>query len=171
MNIDWYILSWIQDNLRCIFLDWLMPLISALGNGGAVWLAAAARAAVLQEIPQVWRAAVNGAGGGGTGRKPVPEEYRCPAAALLAGHDGALLISSPDDYSFPSGHTLSSTIAAVILTSADRRLRDTPAIPLAGTDSPLQALPVRALPERRSRSRRHRAAPGLRRDALRRTGA
>ena len=29
MNIDWYILSWIQDNLRCIFLDWLMPLISA----------------------------------------------------------------------------------------------------------------------------------------------
>lgn len=41
-----------------------------------------------------------------------------------------LLIQSPSDYSFPSGHTLSSTIAAAILTSADRRFGYA-AIPLA----------------------------------------
>lgn len=32
-----------------------------------------------------------------------------------------LLIATPTDYSFPSGHTLSSTIAATILAKTDRR--------------------------------------------------
>ena len=41
-----------------------------------------------------------------------------------------LLIASPTDYSFPSGHTLSSTIAATILTKTDRRFGHA-AIPLA----------------------------------------
>ena len=41
-----------------------------------------------------------------------------------------LLIASPTDYSFPSGHTLSSTISATILTKADRRFGYA-AIPLA----------------------------------------
>ena len=41
-----------------------------------------------------------------------------------------LLISSPTDYSFPSGHTLSSTIGATILTKTDRRFGYA-AIPLA----------------------------------------
>ena len=32
-----------------------------------------------------------------------------------------LLIADPTDYSFPSGHTLSSVIGATILTKTDRR--------------------------------------------------
>lgn len=32
-----------------------------------------------------------------------------------------MLISSPADYSFPSGHTLSSVIGATVLTKTDRR--------------------------------------------------
>ena len=45
-----------------------------------------------------------------------------------------LLISNPRDYSFPSGHTLSSTIAAVIITSANRKFGYA-AIPLASAIS------------------------------------
>ena len=41
-----------------------------------------------------------------------------------------LLIASPTDYSFPSGHTLSSTISATILTKTDRRFGYA-AIPMA----------------------------------------
>ena len=41
-----------------------------------------------------------------------------------------LLIADPTDYSFPSGHTLSSVIGATILTKTDRRFGDA-AIPLA----------------------------------------
>ena len=32
-----------------------------------------------------------------------------------------LLVSNPTDYSFPSGHTLASTISAVIITYADKK--------------------------------------------------
>ena len=39
MNLDWSILHGIQS-LSCPFLDFLMPKITALGNGGAIWLAA-----------------------------------------------------------------------------------------------------------------------------------
>lgn len=41
-----------------------------------------------------------------------------------------LLISMPTDYSFPSGHTLSSVIGATVLTKTDRRF-GWAAIPLA----------------------------------------
>ena len=41
-----------------------------------------------------------------------------------------LLVSVPKDYSFPSGHTLSSVIAATVWTAADRRFGAV-AIPVA----------------------------------------
>lgn len=45
------------------------------------------------------------------------------APAFLLGVDSSvrLLIADPTDYSFPSGHTLSSVIGATILTKTDRR--------------------------------------------------
>ena len=42
MNLDWAILNGIRDHLACPALDSLMPKITALGNGGAIWLIAAA---------------------------------------------------------------------------------------------------------------------------------
>ena len=41
MSIDWSILHWIRDVLTCPFLDFLMPKLTLLSNGGAVWLLAA----------------------------------------------------------------------------------------------------------------------------------
>ena len=41
MSLDWTILHGIHDALTGPFLDFLMPKITALGNGGAIWLAAA----------------------------------------------------------------------------------------------------------------------------------
>lgn len=54
------------------------------------------------------------------------------APAFLLGVDSSvrLLIADPTDYSFPSGHTLSSVIGATILTKTDRRFGYA-AIPLA----------------------------------------
>ena len=42
MSRDWTVLHWIHDTLTCPLLDFLMPKISALGSGGAIWLLAAA---------------------------------------------------------------------------------------------------------------------------------
>ena len=41
MSIDWSILHWVRDVLTCPFLDFLMPKLTLLSNGGAVWLLAA----------------------------------------------------------------------------------------------------------------------------------
>ena len=35
MNFDWTILHWIQNTLVCPAMDFLMPKITLLGNGGA----------------------------------------------------------------------------------------------------------------------------------------
>lgn len=37
-ELDFLILDWIQAHLRCGFLDTLMPLITALGEYGALWI-------------------------------------------------------------------------------------------------------------------------------------
>ena len=41
MNLDQTILYWIHDNLSCGLLDVLMPKLTLLGSGGAIWLLAA----------------------------------------------------------------------------------------------------------------------------------
>ena len=41
MNFDWTILHWIQNTLVCPAMDFLMPKITLLENGGAVWILAA----------------------------------------------------------------------------------------------------------------------------------
>ena len=35
MSIDWSILHWVRDILTCPFLDFLMPKLTLLSNGGA----------------------------------------------------------------------------------------------------------------------------------------
>ena len=40
-NIDLRLLNWIHEHLACSFLDFLMPKITFLGNGGLIWIAAA----------------------------------------------------------------------------------------------------------------------------------
>ena len=37
---DWAILHWIRENLHCGALDFLMPKLTLLGEGGAVWIVA-----------------------------------------------------------------------------------------------------------------------------------
>ena len=115
MNIDWYILSWIQDNLRCIFLDWLMPLISALGNGGAVWLAAAAVLLCFRKYRRYGVLLLMGlAAGVLVGNLCLKNIVARPRPCWL-DTTVQLLISSPDDYSFPSGHTAASFAAVFAL--------------------------------------------------------
>ena len=108
MSIDWSILHWVRDVLTCPFLDFLMPKLILLSNGGAVWLLAVG---VL------------------VGNVCLKNLIARPRPCWLDS-SVRLLIADPTDYSFPSGHTLSSVIGATILTKTDRCF-DYAAIPLA----------------------------------------
>lgn len=107
-----------------------MPKITFLGNAGLIWLLSAG---ILMLLPKYRRMGILLLAGLAVGvlvgniiMKPLFARPRPCWVDTAAG----LLVSVPKDFSFPSGHTLSSVIAAVILTAADRRFGIV-AIPLA----------------------------------------
>lgn len=130
MEFEFLILDFIKDNLANPFLDFLMPKITALGNGGIIWIITAV---VLLAIPKYRKGGIALSVGlllgliiGNLTLKPLIARVR--PFDMVGGID--LLITAPVDYSFPSGHTLSSVIAASILTMNDKRFGYV-AIPLA----------------------------------------
>ena len=130
MNLDWSILHWIYDTMTCPFLDFLMPKITMLGNGGTIWLAAAGGMLCTKKYRRQGILLLGGlAVGVLVGNVFLKNVVARPRPCWL-DESVRLLIENPTDYSFPSGHTLSSVIGATILTKTDRRFGYA-AIPLA----------------------------------------
>lgn len=130
MELEFKVLDFIQDFLRCPFLDFLMPKITVLGNSGIIWIITAL---VLLATKKYRRGGLALAVGliamlviGNLTLKPLIARTR--PFELVEGIE--LLISAPSGFSFPSGHTMSSVVAASILTMIDKRFGYA-AIPLA----------------------------------------
>lgn len=123
---DLPILDGIAAQLHCAFLDTLMPLITALGNGGIFWIALAL---VLICIPKYRKAGLAMGASLLIGLlvcnltlKPLVARMRPYDYQLTHfGKNISLLIAKPRDYSFPSGHTIASFEAAVALTAHHKR--------------------------------------------------
>lgn len=121
VRLDFSILYWIQHSLRCGFLDFLMPKITFLGEVGWIWLAFAV---VLLFMPKYRRVGILVLAGLLTGvlvGNVALKHLFMRARPCWLDPTVRMLISVPRDYSFPSGHTLASVIAATVLTAADRR--------------------------------------------------
>lgn len=122
MQLELSFLDSIQSYLRCDFLDAAMPIISMLGNAGAIWIACAV---VLLLIPKTRRVGVVLA-------VSLALEAICcnfilkPLVARIRPFDmntaAQLLISAPKDFSFPSGHTGAAFAAASALFFSKNRL-------------------------------------------------
>lgn len=130
MNFDFLILDFIQQYIKNPFFDFLMPCITALGNGGFIWIVATI---ILLIVPNYRKGGMVLAIGllsglliGNLTLKPLIARVR--PFDLVEGIE--LLISAPTDFSFPSGHTLSSFIGATILTMVNKKFGYI-AIPLA----------------------------------------
>lgn len=129
-NMDWSVLSWIQETLKCGFLDFVMPLITKLGDVGAIWLICA----VIMLFSKKYRKCgimilIGVAMGfviGNLCLKPLIARPRpCWIDSTVQ-----MLVPIETDFSFPSGHTLASVIAATIITLNHRKFGFV-AIPLA----------------------------------------
>lgn len=126
---DWTVLHRLYETLSCGFLDFLMPKITDLGNGGVIWIIAAAALIISKKYRKYGIVMLIGLLAGLiTGnlclKNLVARQRPCWVENI------PLLISNPTDYSFPSGHTLSSVIGAYVLASANRKFGFA-AIPLA----------------------------------------
>ncbi|MDO4377965.1 MAG: phosphatase PAP2 family protein [Erysipelotrichia bacterium] len=129
VSIDWSILNFIQQYLQCEFLNTLLTLITHLGDSGIIWILWA----IILIIQKRYRkygyllllSLTVGLLIGNITLKPlIARDRPCWIENV------PLLIANPHDYSFPSGHTLSSVIAAYILTVANRKFGYV-AVPLA----------------------------------------
>ena len=118
MTLDQTVLHGIHAALTGPFLDFLMPKITALGNGGAIWLLAAGCLLCTKKYRRQGVLLLGGlAVGVLVGNVALKNLIARPRPCW--GESVPLLIASPTDYSFPSGHTLSSAIGATILTKTD----------------------------------------------------
>ncbi len=130
INFDFWALNFIIRYVKNPLFDFLMPKITVLGNYGMIWILSAL---VMLIIPRYRKGGVAlyiglimGLLVGNLTLKPLVARPR--PFNLVDGIE--LLIATPMDFSFPSGHTLSSVIAASIITMTDKKLGAV-AIPLA----------------------------------------
>ena len=134
-SFDLPILDWIAENLYCKALDVIMPLITMLGDAGIFWIAIAVALLIFPKTRKI---------GLSMGAALLMGLLICnltlkPLAARIRPYDYqlehfgkqiALLVATPHDYSFPSGHTIASFEAAIALTIYNRKW-GIPAIVLA----------------------------------------
>lgn len=125
-HFDLPILAWIAEHLRSAFGDAVMPVITLLGDAGIFWIVVAV---VLLFIPKYRKVGL------GMGAALILGLLICnvtmkPLFARIRPYDYLsgqgitidLLINAQHDFSFPSGHTLASFEAAVVLVMHDRKL-------------------------------------------------
>lgn len=116
-TIDFKILDWIQENLRCHALDTAMPIITSLGNGGLLWLAVAVvflgsgryHAGGIAIISVLITCFFIG--------NLMLKNTACRTRPCDIYPGFNLLIDRPKDFSFPSGHTMSSFAVALVIYS------------------------------------------------------
>lgn len=130
MNLDWSILHGIQNFLQCPFLDFLMPKITMLGSSGTIWLLAAGGLLCTKKYRKQGLVLLGGLLVGALVGNVLLKNFVARPRPCWLDASFPMLISIPKDFSFPSGHTLASTIGATILTGTDRRFGYV-AIPLA----------------------------------------
>lgn len=118
-TLDFAILHWIMDNLWNPVLDFLMPLITLLGDDGIFWIAVAL---VLIIIPKTRKtgammglAMLLGFLIGNMTMKPAFARLRPYDNLAMGGREVTLLVEGLSDFSFPSGHTLCCFEASTVL--------------------------------------------------------
>jgi len=121
-NIDIKMLNLLNKRFRYALLDRIMPLITALGNGGFVWFIISIylisnKNSSTQGYMIITSLVVTTIIGEGVIKHLIKRAR--PFAEMI---ESKLLISKPISYSFPSGHTASSFAAAGIFIAMDSRL-------------------------------------------------
>ena len=126
-SFDLPILDWIAANIWCPALDVAMPIITVLGDAGIFWIAVS----VLFMITKKYRKTGIGMMLALLMGLVVCNIWLKPAVARIRPYDFqlqyfqkeiALLAGAMHDFSFPSGHTIASFEAAVVILLNHKKL-------------------------------------------------
>ena len=120
-NIDVKVLDSISNIFSCDFLDFLMPIVTAIANGGLLYIILAVILIVFKKTRKygimLGTALIFGLVFGNLILKNVIARPR-----PFAGKEIELLVSPPDDWSFPSGHTMASFEMATVMFYMNRKI-------------------------------------------------
>lgn len=122
-NIDNNILQFIQINIRNSIIDKVMPSVTNIGSGAVIWMLIA----VILVINKKYRkyglmiicSLILCFAVGNLTLKPLVARTRPFDAIPLLD---VLLIKPPTDFSFPSGHTMCSFAASVVIYYMNKRI-------------------------------------------------
>lgn len=119
------ILDFIAENLKCGFLDTVMPIITKLGDAGIFWIVIALILLITKKYRKIGAmmgvALILGLVFGNLTLKPLVARirpYDMPGAMFSANE---LLVEALHDKSFPSGHTLCCFEGATVLMLNNKR--------------------------------------------------
>lgn len=127
VSFDLPILDWIAANLWCPFLDIVMPIITLFGDAGIFWIAIS----VLFLTTKKYRKAGLGMAFALVMGLLICNIYLKPTIARMRPYDFQmeyflkeipLLAGGMHDFSFPSGHTIASFEAAVVILLNHKKL-------------------------------------------------
>jgi len=126
ISFDLPILDWIQANLQSGFMDAFMPFITKFGDHGTFWMIVAA---ILFIIPKTRKTGLGMAIAMMIGLlvcnvtlKPLVGRIRPYDLQAELGITIQLLGERMHDFSFPSGHTIASFEAAVVLLKNSKKM-------------------------------------------------
>ena len=121
-SIDFAILDFIQNTIKCVFLDYLMTFFSSIGNAGIIWIITALIMMCFKKTRATGAmmacALLLGVLIGEVGIKNIVARER----PFVVNTDILLNIAQPSGYSFPSGHTCSSFAAATTLFMNNKKI-------------------------------------------------
>lgn len=121
-QLDFSILDWILANLRCDFLDYLMPLVTLYAEHGILLIGIGVVLLIFRSHRVCGAAVLSGLTGGLLIGNLFLKNLIARARPCWINTDVSMLVSVPTDYSFPSGHTLHCFIVATVLMYYDKRL-------------------------------------------------
>ena len=126
LSFDLPILDWIQANMQSGFMDKFMPFITVFGDAGIFWMV---WAALLVVFPKTRKTGLGMAFAMMIGLlvcnvtlKPLVARIRPYDLQAGLGVMIQLLCEAQHDFSFPSGHTIASFEAAVVLLKNSKKM-------------------------------------------------
>ncbi len=126
LSFDLPILDWIQANLQSPLMDKIMPIITLFGEGGVFWIAWAVLMLILPKTRKIGIsmlfALILGLLVCNITLKPLVARIRPYDLQAQLGVTINLLIKKQSDFSFPSGHTIASFEAAVVLLKYSKKM-------------------------------------------------
>lgn len=121
-NIDNIILNFIDTMFHSPFMDKLMPIVTRLGDKGFIWIFIAILLMITKKYRITGIIMLSSLGVSALIGNLILKPLIARERPFFMNTDYKLLITKPHDFSFPSGHTMSSFTASTVLFIRHRKI-------------------------------------------------